>query len=123
MELRIQESDGILLLAPRGRIDHTNCDQFLASIQPHVDRCSAGGVALVFDLSALEYVSSAGLRCFLLAAKQVKPRGGIVAVAAMNPVVREIFEISHFHLVFPTFATLQEAMARLSPDASPPDAG
>ena len=117
MELRTKESGDVVVLSPLGRIDHTNCDHFLAAIQPRVDRCSAGGVRVVFDLSELEYISSAGLRCFLMAAKQVKPRGGTVAVAAMSPVVREIFEISRFHLVFPTFATLQEAVAQLSPGA------
>ncbi|PWT73972.1 MAG: anti-sigma factor antagonist [Proteobacteria bacterium] len=117
MELRTEESGEVLTLSPRGRIDHTNCDQFLAAIQPHVDRCGGAGVQLVFDLSELEYISSAGLRCFLMAAKQVKPRGGTVAVAAMNPIVHEIFEISRFHLVFPIFATVSEALEQLSRQA------
>jgi hypothetical protein len=35
----------------------------------------------------------------------------------MQPVVKEIFEISRFTLVFETFATVHEALARLSPAA------
>jgi anti-sigma B factor antagonist len=119
MELHIKTYDNVLVLAPAGRIDHTNCDRFLEAIQPHVERCTACGPRLVFDLGQLEYVSSAGLRCFLIAAKQIKPRAGTVAVAAMRPVVREIFEISRFNLLFPTFDTLRAAMAKLAPGALP----
>jgi anti-sigma B factor antagonist len=119
MELHTKTFDNLLVLTPAGRIDHTNCDRFLEAIQPHVERCTASGPRLVFDLSLLEYVSSAGLRCFLIAAKQVKPREGTIAVAAMRPVVREIFEISRFNLVFPTFDTLRGAVAELAPGALP----
>ncbi len=65
----------------------------------------------------MDYISSAGLRCFMLAEKQAKAQGGTVVVAAMQPVVKEIFEISRFTLVFDTFATVRDAIAKLSPSA------
>ena len=117
MELDSKVYADVLVLSPAGRIDHTNCDRFLDAIQPQLERCTASGPRLVFDLGRLEYVSSAGLRCFLIAAKQVKPLGGTVVVAAMRPVVKEIFEISRFNLVLEVFPTLREALAKLSPAA------
>lgn len=117
MEIGTATFGDVLVLSPQGRVDHTNCDRFLEAIQPHLERCTAGGARLVFDLSQLEYVSSAGLRCFLIAAKQIKPLGGTVVIAAMRPVVKEIFEISRFNLVFPTFDTVRAAVAEVSPTA------
>jgi anti-anti-sigma regulatory factor len=53
----------------------------------------------------------------MLAEKQAKAQGGTIVVAAMQPVVKEIFEISRFTLVFETFPTVGEALAKLSPAA------
>jgi anti-anti-sigma factor len=71
----------------------------------------------VIDLGAVEYISSVGLRVLMLASKQVKAQGGALAVADLQPVVREIFEISRFNLVLEVFPTLREALAKLSPAA------
>ncbi len=57
------------------------------------------------DLSGVEYISSVGLRVLMLASKQAKAQGGALAVCGLQPVVREIFEISRFNLVLPVFPT------------------
>ena len=93
MELHTRTFDNVLVLAPAGRIDHTNCDRFLEAIQPHVERCTASGPRLVFDLGQLEYVSSAGLRVFGIARKRLQARGGQVAFLNMQPQIEEVFEI------------------------------
>ena len=67
--------------------------------------------AIVLDLSAVDYISSVGLRVLMLAAKQVKSQGGSISVAALQPVVREIFEISRFNLVIPSYAGVDDALA------------
>src|SRR6185369_6788025 len=48
---------------------------------------------LVFDVSALDYLSSAGIRCFIRARKSVEPRGGKVAIVNPQPAVRKVLEI------------------------------
>ena len=72
----------------------------------------------MLDLSALEYVSSAGLRCFMLASRQAKAQHGRIFVAALQPMVAEIFQISHFNLVFQVFPSVREAVAAVSADAA-----
>ena len=84
----------------------------------HVDEAAHGGGAIVLDLSALEYVSSAGLRCFMLASRQAKAQHGRIFVAALQPMVSEIFEISHFNLVFQVFPTVREAVGAVSTEAA-----
>jgi anti-anti-sigma factor len=114
MNIKNKTYSNVLVLSPVGRIDHANSEDFRKSIEPFVGRCSQDGERLVLDLAGVDYISSAGLRCFMLAEKQAKAQGGIIVVAAMQPVVREIFEISRFTLVFETFATVSEAIAKLS---------
>jgi anti-anti-sigma factor len=48
---------------------------------------------LVFDLSGLDYLSSAGIRCFVRARKAVEPGGGTVAIVNPQPGVRKVLDI------------------------------
>ena len=105
------------VLAPKGRLDHDTCEAFQADLKPHAEACAKEGSALVLDLSGLEYVSSAGLRCLMIAAREAKSRAGRIIVTAMQPVVAEIFQISRFNLVLEVFPTLREALASVSPQA------
>ena len=103
---------------PKGRLDHENCDAFRAELSGHLEAALGASAPLVLDLSGLEYVSSAGLRCLMLAAKEANARKGRVVVAALQPVVAEIFQISRFNMVFEVFPTLREALVAVSPQAA-----
>ncbi len=48
---------------------------------------------IVFDLSRLEFISSAGLRIFSMVRKQLRERGGQVSFVNMQPQIEEVFEI------------------------------
>lgn len=48
---------------------------------------------LVFDLSQLSYLSSAGIRCFVRARKTIEPGGGKVALINPQPAVRKVLDI------------------------------
>src|SRR5258707_3662752 len=105
-------------IAPNGRMAYDTGEAFRADLAPHLEACVRDGEPLVLDLSGLEYVSSAGLRCLMLAAKEAGARKGRVMVAAMQPVVAEIFHISRFNMVFEVFPTLREAFASISAQAA-----
>jgi anti-anti-sigma factor len=117
MNLNPRSIADVLVFAPAGRLDHESVDAFRSDLQPQLDAALQAGRGVLFDLSALEYVSSAGLRCFMLAAKQANAKQGKMAVAAPRPVVAEIFEISRFNMVFRIFPTLREGLGYLSADA------
>lgn len=118
MELVSREYAGAVVLTPGGRLDHDSSEAFRAALQPFLDASARPQRGVVLDLSRLEYVSSAGLRCFVLAAKQAKAQGGRIVIAAMQPVVAEIFHISRFNLVFDIFSSVRDALAALSADAT-----
>lgn len=101
-----------------GRLDQDTCEAFRGDLLRYVDEAVRGGGAIVLDLSGLEYVSSAGLRCFMLASRQAKAQHGRIYVAALQPMVAEIFEISHFNLVFQVFPSVRDAIGAVSPEAT-----
>jgi anti-sigma B factor antagonist len=118
MTLTPQPYADTLVLAPAGRLDQDSSDEFRAGLQPHLDGALAEQRGIVLDLSGLEYVSSAGLRCFMLAARQAEAQGGRIVVASPRPVVAEIFQISRFNMLFRVYPTVREALAALSPEAA-----
>lgn len=107
-----------VVLRVEGRLDQDTCADFTRELMTYVKDVAHGGGAVILDLSPLEYVSSAGLRCFMLASRQAKAQAGRIFVAALQPMVREIFEISHFNLVFQVFPSVREALATVSAEAA-----
>ena len=105
------------VVSPRGRLDHDNCETFQRDLAAQLEACEKEHAALVLDMSGLEYVSSAGLRCLMIAAKQASSHAGRIVVASAQPVVAEILQISRFNLVLPVFRTTREALASVSPEA------
>ncbi|QJR16655.1 STAS domain-containing protein [Usitatibacter palustris] len=114
-----RRSANAVVLSVSGRLDQDTCEAFRAELMTHLDATSRDGRGIVLDLSGLEYVSSAGLRCFMLASRQAKAQHSRIAVAALQPMVAEIFEISHFNLVFQVYGTVDEAVNAVSADKSP----
>ena len=91
MSLKIAKRSNPVTLVLEGRLDtHTapELDQELDNVM------HSGDVKqLVFDLSRLDYLSSAGIRCFVRARKFIEPRGGKVAIVNPQPGVRKVLDI------------------------------
>lgn len=110
IDLSPRQQGDVLILSPEGRVDHSNAVALQSALEPYLPDCKPGGYRIVLDLSRLGYISSAGLRIFMITAKQVKSQQGVIVVAAMQPVVREIFDISKFTFVFKCFDSVNEAL-------------
>ena len=111
MELTERRAGKTVVLAPTGRIDMATADQFRDRLLPLISSAAAEGEAVVLDFSGVDYISSAGLRVLMLAAKEAKSAGGRIAVAALQPLVNEIFQISRFDKVLPCHAGVDQALA------------
>ena len=74
-----------------GRLDTTTAPELEASI----DACIANIKELVLDCSALEYVSSAGLRVILKAQKLMNAQGSM-KLTNVNETIMEVFDITGF---------------------------
>jgi anti-anti-sigma factor len=102
---------GIAVLSISGRIDFAtsgNVEQAVATV------IEQGGTRLIFDMREVGYVSSAGLRAILIAAKKAKSLGGGVAVYGLQASVAEVFTTSGFGKIVPIADTDAQARARLN---------
>lgn len=96
MDVTSWEAAGELVVALRGRLDTGTAPQ-LAS---HLDELGELPAHLVFDLSGLEYLSSAGLRMLLVAHKGAAAHGGGLTVRGASDAVREVLELTGFSALF-----------------------
>lgn len=80
-----------MTVALGGRLDTTTAPQLEKALSQALD----GVTALTFDMEALEYISSAGLRV-LLATQKVMSRQGEMRVVHVNEAIMEIFEVTGF---------------------------
>lgn len=119
MDLHPARTGSAVVLAPVGRIDHTHADAFKQSLDPWLAECTRDGAAIVIDFSGVTYISSIGLRALMVAAKQAKAQGGRIVLAALTPLVLEVFRISRFDLVFEIFADRAAALDALGPQRVP----
>lgn len=107
MEISESEANGIQLVDVAGRIDSATAKLLEDKVVGLLD---GGAKALIIDLTRVEFVSSAGLRVFLLAAKRLKAAGGKYGLAGLQPQVREVLEVSGFSKIFSLFADRAEAL-------------
>jgi anti-sigma B factor antagonist len=80
-----------LTIALEGRLDTVTAPQLEGELRTAVSGISE----LVFDLGALDYVSSAGLRV-LLSAQKVMNKQGDMIIRSVKPEIMEIFEVTGF---------------------------
>ena len=115
MELTERRAGKAVVVVPVGRIDMGTAEQLKGRLIPLVADAAQKGEVVVLDFAGVDYISSAGLRVLMLAAKEAKASGGKIAIAALQPLVNEIFEISRFNKVLACHAGVDEAIAALTP--------
>ena len=118
MECKAQKLANVVLIAIEGRIDHSTAPAFGSALLPHVDGCCGENKKLLLDLGQVSYMSSAGLRVLMIAAKGCRKQGGRMVLAALQPTIQEVFKIGRFDLVLEIFPTVGEALAAISPEAA-----
>jgi anti-sigma B factor antagonist/stage II sporulation protein AA (anti-sigma F factor antagonist) len=109
MNLPTREQAGILIVSVSGRIDHTTSETFAKALDPLLDRCAQGSPTVLLDFSGVDYISSAGLRVLMMASRRAKAQKGVFAIAALQPMVQEVFAISRFNLIVPCYASVDSA--------------
>lgn len=115
MDVSSRRFNDVVVARPAGRVDHAGADALQLDLAP----ITAAGAerTLVLDFARVDYISSVGLRVLMMASKQLRARDGRIAIAALQPTVREILEIARFQHVVEIYPTLRDALAALSPEA------
>ena len=74
----------------------------------------AGARHVIVDIAAVSFCDSSGLSAFVRIANALAPKGGRLAVAGPQPIVRRVLEISGLVDVFLVTEDVDEAVATLS---------
>jgi anti-anti-sigma factor len=107
MELREIRVGDISEYVIAGKLDSTNADEFIQKVSADA---SFGQKRFVFNLENLEYISSAGLRAFLMI-KKMLPEDGFVRIYNLKDQVLEVFQLTSFDTIFKIFRDRDSAYA------------
>ena len=78
------------------------------------DSVIAQGGHVIVDLSGVEYMSSYGLRMFLVTAKGLMEKGGGLHLAGAAAHVMEVIRMAGYDTMFPVYDSLEDAIIQLS---------
>jgi serine/threonine-protein kinase RsbW len=112
LKVRIETLALTTLVIPEGRLDFGAAAGFQQRVEEALAGSGTAPAAVIIDCTALDYVSSAGLRVFLLAARASQRAGIPLALCALQPAVREVFELSGFSRIIAVHADRPTALAR-----------
>ena len=98
MEVGEEKCGKVLVLLPIGQVNSANARAFESVV---MDRISGGEQHVVVDFSRLDFISSAGIRVFLLAAKALRAVNGTLVLCAMKNHVQEVFRVSGCYRIIP----------------------
>lgn len=106
-DLKEEIRDDILVLRIKGRLD--------ALSSPHAekkvfDAINNGRQKLLIDMSAVTYLSSAGMRMLLSTSKKLRSLGGKMAVCSMTTNVLDVLKMSGFDHVLEMYKSEEEAL-------------
>jgi anti-anti-sigma factor len=100
------------------RVDHARIDYAGASAfqEELLGALGDGSGRLVVDFARVETISSVGLRALVVASKKSRAANGRLAVANLQPIVREVFRISRFDAILALYDSVDAAVAALRAD-------
>ena len=101
----------IVTLSLSGELDSMTSKTFEAKMLAQI---ASGDRRLIIDLARLDYISSSGLRVFVLAAKRLDTGNGKIVLCSLKDPVREVFDIAGFLSLFPVYDSHDEAIEAFS---------
>ena len=110
MDISTRTSSDIHIVAIAGSLDSMSAPQAQKAVEGVL---SGGAKKVALDFSKLDYISSAGLRVLLGAAKTLRASGGKLAFFGLNQSVREVFDISGFSTILTTYPSEAEALGAM----------
>ena len=90
MTINVERDYELVTLEITGRLDTTTAP----NLESVINELSEDTKELVFDMSELEYISSAGIRVLLKSHKKMNANQGIMRIEKSNDIVREVFEMT-----------------------------
>ena len=114
MEIKLENTKAATILSPQGRLDFAAAASFQQQLEGAIAGAGTPPSAVIIDCTALDYVSSAGLRSFLVAARSAQSNGVAFSVCSLQKSVREVFDVSGFSRIIVAYADRNAALRSLT---------
>jgi len=108
MEISESKRGDVVVVRVKGRLDANSAATLEQALLASID---AGTRRLVIDCEPLDYISSAGLRVLLVAAKRLRAADGVIALAALKEPIKEVLDIAGFSSIFGVHESVAAAVA------------
>jgi anti-anti-sigma factor len=118
VNVQIETQGAAVVVKPSGRLDFAAASAFQAQMDEVLSGSGQPPAAVVIDGAGMEYISSAGLRVFLVAARAAKMTNTQFVVCGLTASVREVFEVSGFDRIVTLKATITDALSALERPAN-----
>jgi len=118
IELAESQFDEFVLVRAKGRIDHETADQFREQVVAALEKSSDHGGNIIIDLAGIEYVSSIGLRAFMMISRAAKQNSVDVRLSSLADFVQEVMEVTNFNHLFKISPTTEAAAGEISDQAA-----
>jgi stage II sporulation protein AA (anti-sigma F factor antagonist) len=114
--MKVHESSegAVHIIAPEGRIDTTTSAGLEEVLRRVLDD---GALDVLVDFSLVDYISSAGLRVFLVLARRTRDAEGRLVLCGMRPAVRQVFHLAGFMPLFTVEKSRESAVAAFGSEA------
>ena len=90
MTINVERDFELVTLKITGRLDTTTAP----NLESVINELSEDTKEIIFDVSEVEYISSAGIRVLLGAYKKMNSSQGKIRIEKANDIVREVFEMT-----------------------------
>ena len=118
MKLQETKNGATVVFAVMGRIDSETAEAFGTAL--HASIATPGIEKVVLDFSGVDFISSACLRVLMLGLKQSRENKVMLVMAAMQPMLLEIFQLSRIDTLISCVATIEQAMKKTIAPAGTP---
>ena len=111
MKVEFERRDPVTVVSIDGSVDGSTAAELVAAMSAQV---AEGRARLVANLAGVDYMSSAGLRALLETVKGSRQRGGDLRLAAVQPNVLRVLDLSGFTGILRVFPDVDSAVGSFS---------
>lgn len=108
MEIQTSKAGNFTEIKLTGRLDTNTAPELEKEL---IGMINNGEEDILVNFTTLDYISSSGLRVFLVAAKMLDTKGKKLSFCAMKDYILEVFEIAGFSILFNIYNTREEALS------------
>lgn len=106
MEIKVRDSDGVVILDIQGEIDLYNAPEIKKSIK---DQTDANKKNIIINLEKVSYIDSSGIGVLISSLSQLRKIGGGLKITNVFASVKKVFELTKLTSFFDIYENEEAA--------------